>query len=242
RLRGFSGERIFISGRDCRDENQGFGVLFLAILEEKKNARRIGGLFFFDTTQGFSGQEEDSDEVVPADYRTRTEPLALATVESDSRRGRKEEALSEKKGANGSEAKKVQKRKSQWRRVEDLIQRRVRGFFGDFPSEKKIVTNEEDQFQSDWASVKLQAQGNQSRRSSSGEDTEAKSGEARKSPARFGGTDRSCRRGDFGEDEPHLRRLRAGTSRCVSSDYGAGKKNLGQFSGVVTLRSVFGIA
>ncbi|KAL6983230.1 hypothetical protein U1Q18_016621 [Sarracenia purpurea var. burkii] len=92
------------------------------------------------------------------------------------------------------------------------------------------------------ASVKLEAQGNQSRRSSSGEDTEAKSGEARKNPARFGGTGRSCRRADFGEDEPHLWRPRAGASRCVSGDYGAGKKNLGQFSGVAALRSVFGIA
>ncbi|KAL6996561.1 hypothetical protein U1Q18_006693 [Sarracenia purpurea var. burkii] len=58
--------------------------------------------------------------------------------------------------------------------------------------------------------------------------------------AGFGG--RSCRRGDFGEDEPHLRRPRAGASRCVSGDYGARKKNLGQFSGVAVLRSVFGIA
>ncbi|KAL6959706.1 hypothetical protein U1Q18_039859 [Sarracenia purpurea var. burkii] len=61
-------------------------------------------------------------------------------------------------------------------------------------------------------------------------------------PARFGGTGRSCRRGIFGEDESHPRRPRAGASRCVSGDFGAGKKNLGQFSGVAALHSVFGIA
>ncbi|KAL6965738.1 hypothetical protein U1Q18_036793 [Sarracenia purpurea var. burkii] len=57
-----------------------------------------------------------------------------------------------------------------------------------------------------------------------------------------GGTGRSCRRGIFGEDEPHLWRPRAGASRCVSGDFGAGKKNLGKFLGVAALHSVFGIA
>ncbi|KAL6993529.1 hypothetical protein U1Q18_011642 [Sarracenia purpurea var. burkii] len=39
-----------------------------------------------------------------------------------------------------------------------------------------------------------------------------------------------------------LWRPRAGASRCVSGDFGAGKKNLGQFSGVAALHLVFGIA
>ncbi|KAL6993907.1 hypothetical protein U1Q18_012017 [Sarracenia purpurea var. burkii] len=57
--------------------------------EHKKNWRLV--LFRYNT-EGFSGQEEGSGEVVPADCRTRTEPPALATVESD--RGKRKEKLS----------------------------------------------------------------------------------------------------------------------------------------------------
>ncbi|KAL6975542.1 hypothetical protein U1Q18_024338 [Sarracenia purpurea var. burkii] len=81
--------------------------------EERKENRRLvllrtaQRLFFFGTTQRvFLAKKR-----ILADCRTRIEPPPLAIVESDSRRGRKE-ALSEKKGANGSETQKVQKRKS----------------------------------------------------------------------------------------------------------------------------------
>ncbi|KAL7001293.1 hypothetical protein U1Q18_002444 [Sarracenia purpurea var. burkii] len=38
----------------------------------------------------------------------------------------------------------AKKKTNQWRRVEDLIQRRIKGFSGVFPDEKKIVIGEED--------------------------------------------------------------------------------------------------
>ncbi|KAL6968452.1 hypothetical protein U1Q18_034255, partial [Sarracenia purpurea var. burkii] len=44
--------------------------------EERKENRRV--VLFRYNTKGFSGQEEDLGEVVPADSRTRTEPPATS--------------------------------------------------------------------------------------------------------------------------------------------------------------------
>ncbi|KAL6983546.1 hypothetical protein U1Q18_016931, partial [Sarracenia purpurea var. burkii] len=43
----------------------------------------------YGITKEGSGQEEDSGEVVPTDFQTRTEPPVLATMKSNSHRGRR---------------------------------------------------------------------------------------------------------------------------------------------------------